>query len=123
MTIKEAISRIDDLMRNSYTTENKIAWLSRVDTMLKAHIIDKHEGHEEVQFAGYSPDADQDTELIAHAPYDEMYPLFLESQIHYYNGEYDKYNNAIVNFQAVYDEYAAWYVANHTPLSKGRFLW
>lgn len=122
MTINEAVSRIDDLMRNAYTTENKIAWLSRVDNMIKAHIIDKHEGNENVSFSGYSPNVDRSTELIANAPFDEMYPLFLEAQIHYYNGEYDKYNNAIVNFQMEYDKYAAWYTCHHTPLSKGRFL-
>ena len=122
MTIKEAISRIDDLMRNSYSIANKIAWLSRADAMLKTHVIDKHVGHEDIRFTGYAPDTDVDTVLLAPAPFDEMYPLFLEAQIHYYNGEYDKYNNAIVNFQAIYEQYAAWYVANHTPLGKGRFL-
>lgn len=123
MTINEAITRLDSLMQNTYTTEDKIAWLSRVDSMLKTHIIDKHKGAEDVAFSGYTPDIDKNTELIAQAPFDEMYPYFIEAQIHYYNGEYDRYNNAIVNFQSVYEQYAAWYVSKHTPNAAGtRFL-
>ena len=120
MTINEAVSRIDGLMRNAYTTENKIAWLSRVDNMIKAHIIDKHEGNENVSFSGYSPNVDRSTELIAHAPFDEMYPLFLEAQIHYYNGEYDKYNNAIIMFNTAFEAYQSYYTRNHLPMIRGR---
>ena len=122
MTVREAITRLDGLMRNAYTTEDKITWLSRADWMVKRHIIDRHEGGEEVTFNGYTA-GDMERELIAPVPHDEMYIRFLEAQIHYNNGEYDKYNNAIMMYQSVFDDFAAMYCRNHMPISTGaRFL-
>lgn len=120
MTIREAIARLDGLMPNTYTTENKISWLSRVDSMIKQQIIETHEGGEDITFHGYNSETDQSTKLIADEPHDEMYIRFMEAQIHYNNGEYDRYNNAITMFQSLYESYAAWYVRRHTPIAAGR---
>ena len=116
MTVREAITRLDNLMRNTYTDEDKITWLSRADWMVKRHIVDRHEGGAAVAFNGYTAE-DMDAELIAKPPHDEMYIRFLEAQIHYNNGEYDRYNNAIMMYQAVYDDYAAMYTMEHLPIS------
>lgn len=122
MTIREAITRFDALMRNTYTNADKVTWLSRADWMVKRHIIDRHEGGDGVEFDGYA-DGDMDTELLVPAPHDEMYIRFLEAQVHYNNGEYDRYNNAIMMFQAVYEDYSAMYTRQHLPISAGaRFI-
>ena len=123
MKIIEAISRLDSLISNTYTEKNKVEWLSGVDSMIKKHIIDTHEGAEDVVFSGYNESTDLQTELLAPAPYDEMYLMWLEAQIHYHNGEYDKYNNAIVMFNTNYESYQAYYTRNHLPVTRGsRFL-
>lgn len=122
MTIREAITKLDALMHNTYTNADKISWLSRADWMVKRHIIDRHEGREDITFNGYT-DADMDKTLLVGAPHDEMYIRFIESQVHYNNGEYDKYNNAIMMFQSVYDDFASMYTREHLPISAGpRFL-
>lgn len=120
MTIFEAINRIDSLIHNTYGNGDKIAWLSRVDHMVKKHIIDTHEGAEEVSFDGYHDNTDPETELLVPAPYDGLYLHWLEAQIDYTNGEYDKYNNAILMFNTEYDGYANYYNRNHTPKSAGK---
>lgn len=43
MTLGEAIQRIDELKHNTYTTGEKIAWLSQLDGNIKALAIDTHE--------------------------------------------------------------------------------
>ena len=44
MKIIEAINRIDSLKHNTYSNNEKLAWLSRLDSMVKRLIIDTHEG-------------------------------------------------------------------------------
>ena len=123
MTIREAITRLDALKFNTYTDTDKVEWLSRLDKMVKTHIIDTHEGAEDVSFTGYDDNTDPGTELLVDAPHDEMYLRWMEAQIHYYNGEYDKYNNAIIMFNTAYEAFQAYYTRNHLPVNRGkRFL-
>ena len=123
MKIIEAINRIDSLKHNTYSNNEKLAWLSRMDSMVKRLIIDTHEGGEGITFTGYDDRTDLNTELLVPAPFDEMYLRWLEAQIDYTNGEYDKYNNAILMFNTDFGDYAAYYNQNHRPVNRGkRFL-
>ena len=118
MTIIEAINRIDALMHNTYTQIDKVLWLSTLDSMVKKHIIDTHEGGEDVTFTGYDDTTNIQTELLMPAPYDEAYLRWIEAQIHYNNGEYEKYNNAIEMFSTPYTGYQNYYNRTHMPVGK-----
>ena len=115
MKIIEAINQIDGLKHNTYTRSEKVAWLSRLDSMVKRLIVDTHEGGENVTFTGYDDRTDIHTELLVHEPFDEIYLRWMEAQIDYANGEYKKYNNSILMYQTVYDSYANYYNRNHMP--------
>ena len=172
MKIIEAINQIDSLKHNTYSHDNKVSWLSRLDSMVKKHIIDTHEGadkgeeitkyiqahkkayeesvteymkvHEvsreeaesnveykeitykeakehieatrnDISFTGYDSLTDSQTELLVPEPYDEMYLRWMEAQIYYYNGEYDKYNNAIDLFNTAFEGYKNYYNRTHKP--------
>ena len=118
MTITEAINKIDSLKHNTYSQSDKVDWLSRLDAMVKKHIIDTHEGAEDVSFKGYDDLTELSTELLVPAPYDEMYLRWMEAQIDYHNGEYNKYNNAILMFNADYESYQNYYNRTHMPKGK-----
>jgi hypothetical protein len=118
MTIIEAIHKIDDLMHNTYSQEDKVKWLSRLDSMVKRLVIDTHEGGESVRFTGYDNSTDKETVLLMPEPYDEAYLLYLETQICYTNGEYGKYNNAMERFNAVWQNYQNFYRRAHMPKGK-----
>lgn len=120
MKIIEAINQLDSLKHNTYSQDDKVRWLSRVDGMVKRHIIDTHEGADKVTFTGYDEITDINTELLIPAPYDEAYLRWLEAQIDYANGEYGKYNNSIMMFNASFEDYAKYYARNHMPVSHGR---
>lgn len=123
MTIKEAINRIDEHLHNTYSQESKITWLSRVDRMVYIHIISTHEGSELVSFSGYNENTDMDTELLVPEPFSELYIRWMEAQIHYSNGEYNKYNNAILMFNTEYESYGNYYNRNYVPKRNGnRFI-
>lgn len=118
MKLIEAINRIDALKHNTYTQSDKVRWLSTLDSMVKTHVIDTHEGAEEVTFTGYNDETPIDTELLIPAPYDEAYLCWLESKIDYHNGEYGKYNNAVEAFNTFYEGYKVQYNRTHMPKTK-----
>ena len=120
MRIIEAINRLDSLKLNTYTQNDKVEWLSRLDNMVKQQIIDTHEGAESISFTGYTADTPLDTILLVPAPYDEIYLRWMEAQIDYHNGEYDKYNNAIIMFNTTFTAYQSHYNSTHMPVSHGR---
>lgn len=123
MTINEAINITDALKHNAYTEVEKIQWLSKLDWMVKTHILDTHEGAAEVEFSGYDADTDGDTELLVPAPFDAMYQRWLEAQIDLASGEYNKYNVAILLFNTEYESFESHYHRNHRPIPDGkRFL-
>lgn len=119
MKIIEAINRIDALKHNTYTQSDKVRWLSTLDSMVKNHVIDTHEGAEDVVFTGYDDSTDVNkTELLVPAPYDEMYLQWLESKIDYHNGEYGRYNNTVERFNTIYEGFKKHYNRTHMPRSK-----
>lgn len=119
MTIAEVISKVDALKPNTYTQKDKIDWLSNLDARIKSQIIDAHECKDHIFFYGYDEN-DMDTELLACAPYDEMYLRWLEAMIDYHNSEDDRYNNAIMLFNNAYEGYKKHYTRTHMPLSRGK---
>jgi hypothetical protein len=118
--IIDAISKLDDLKYNTYKQDDKVQWLSRLDSMVKKQVIDTHEGAEAVSFSGYTADTPTDTVLLVPAPYDEVYLRWMEAQIDYHNGEYDKYNNAIIMFNTAFEAYQKHYNSVHKPVQRGR---
>jgi hypothetical protein len=115
MKLREAIDRIDSLKHNTYTTAEKVEWISRLDGLVKNQIIDTHEDGENIEFNGYTVEADMERELLIPAPYDDAYIKWLEAKIDYYNGEIARYNNSVMMYQAAYDEYQRYYNRNHMP--------
>ena len=123
MTIREAIDKLDSLVINTYTQADKIEWLSRLETEIKQEIIDTHESSKRFVFSGYDEDTSEDTELIVPAPYDDVYLKWMEAQIHYYNGENNKFNSAMMMYRAALDAFASYYHRYHMPLKRGnRFI-
>lgn len=122
MTIIEAIERIDASKPNACTQEEKIAWLSELDGMIKRDIIDTHEDGEEIIFDGYTDETPVGTELIVGKPYDELYVHYLEAKIDYFNAEYTRYNNSSIKFSDAYSNYAKDYNRSHMPKKK-KFLY
>lgn len=118
MTIMGAINHLDAVKPNGYSQTEKIKWLSTLDGLVKAEIIDTHEGAEKVTFRGYNETTALDTPLLIPHPYDEVYIRWLEAQIDYANGEYGKYNNSITMYNTALSAYEKYYNRTHKPISK-----
>lgn len=115
MTIRDAVGQTDSVIHNTYSTSEKVRWLSQLDWMVKKDIFESFTDGDGALFCGYDSKTDMDTELLVDQPHDEMYLRWLEAQIDYANGELEKYNNAVSMFQAVYDGFRNWYARTHSP--------
>ena len=116
MTLGEAISRLDELKPNGFSRGQKIFWLSALDATFKKEIIDSHEGGGDMGFAPYDEGSADDTALLVPAPYDEVYLRYLEAQIDYSNGEYDRFNNSNAMYAAAYTAFSRAYNRSHMPI-------
>ncbi len=120
MTIIEAINKIDSLKPNNYTPEDKIAWLSTLEGVIKNEIIETHEGSDKATFNGYNEETALDTVMLVPAPYDDIYVKWLEAQIDYYNGETSKYLNSMTMYNSAYAAFERFY--NRTNMPKGKSI-
>lgn len=123
MTIYEAIERVDGLKFNTYPLEEKMLWLSELEGSIVHQIIKRHSGGEAVSFQGFDAETDPQTKLLVDAPFDSIYLRWLEAQIDYHNGEFEKFNAAILLYNTAWENFENHYKQTHRPLSAGcRFL-
>lgn len=120
MTIIEAITRLDDLKFNTYSKEIKRSWLSALDMKIHQEIIQTHEGSDGSTFSGYTEKTPDSTVLLVPEPYDEIYLRWMEAQVDYHNGEFDKYNASIIMFNTALTQFSNRYNHLHRPIPRGR---
>lgn len=116
MTIIEAITQIDKLKPNTFEQTDKVRWLSLLDGVIKAEIIDTHEGGSELTFTGYDESTPLETKLLVPAPYEYLYLRWLESQIDYHNAEIGRFNNSISLYNTAYSAFEKYYNRTHMPI-------
>lgn len=122
MTLKECIDRVDSVKPNQYSIEQKVAWLSYIDGIIKNDVIDTHElpdGWEEFEFMAYNPD-DLTKGLLIPAPYDELYVAYIKMRIDEENGETARYNNSSAMFNAYMDDLAKAWNRQFVPKYNGK---
>ena len=120
MTIIEAITNTDNLKRNSYSQKEKIAWLNKLDGMVKRLGLDTHDGGDSAAFTGYTEHTPLSTELLIPEPFTDVYQRWMEAQIDLANGEYGKYNASITLFDEAWEAYTNDYHRKHKPIGGGR---
>ena len=120
MTIAQAIDRVDRLKSNAYSLGEKREWLRKLEWMLKRNILDTHGPG--LSFRDLNEGSPAEQELLAPAPFDELYIKWLEAQIDYHNGEFDKFNAAMLLFNAAWREFENYYKQEHgSPSGTCRF--
>lgn len=121
MTAGEAITQVDALEPNQYSTDEKMRWLNELDEQIFLEIIKTHEepDTEEFEPAGASTDV-----LLVPSPWcGDLYRWALIAQIRLHNAESVRYNQAITAFSAAYQAFADYYNRTHRPKAAGtRFL-
>lgn len=116
MTIEEAIDQCNQIRPNSYDRDFMLQWLSELDGRIFTEIWKAHIGAENETFSGYDGSTPSGTELLAVYPYEGLYVHYLCAMVDYYNNEYARYNNGMMQFNEVYGDYSKWY--NRTNFTK-----
>ena len=114
MKIHEAIEITDRQKPNGYEREDKVHWLDQLDRRIFRELIATHEGGAE-SFGGYTPYTDDGTELLAEEAYSDLYIKWLMAQIDFANSEIQRYNNSVMMFNSLYQDYADTYNRTHMP--------
>ena len=122
MKIIEAIRTLDELKANTYSTEIKVAWLSRLDNMVTVNVLRHYVGNEEFEFKGYDENADLETELLMPEPFAEAYIRYMSAQIDLHNADYEEYNNTVELFNDMYQQFKNWYNRNHTAIIATKYF-
>lgn len=118
MTIIDAIQKTDTLKPNRYSQDEKIRWLSLVDTEIKSQIIDKHEDGSDVEFLPYNENTPLDKTLLVPHPFDDLYLYWLSAQIDYWDREMVMYNNHMGIYNSLFNDYERYYNRIHMPLGQ-----
>lgn len=119
MTVLEALTMIRELKRSQYRDEVLTGWLSELDGKLWQEVVSGCENAGERPPLPYSIERDEERELLAAFPHEGMYMTWLSAKIDWQNGEYDRYNNALMMFEAQLAEFAGAWIRSHKPLEKG----
>ena len=125
MTLDQALHTADEMKPNQVERARKIDWISTLDKRIFRDVMCAHEKDGSVPdtFAGYDQSTAPDTELLAKAPYDEIYRFYLEMQIDLANQEYEKYNNSAVLYANAWGQFARAYHREHKPIESKGAVW
>ena len=102
MTATECINYIDAIEPNAYTSAQKLGWLSECEGKVYTQLF-------LVQPYEFIPVTSGSRVLVLPAPYDRIYPRYLQAMIHYANGEYDRYANSMAVFNEAWGELNRWF--------------
>ncbi len=125
MTINKAMEQADKLRPNCCPAEEKARWLKELDDRLAAETVGtpaaaETEGAAEAAETVETEQGDGwDAELVAKAPYDGLYVLYLAAMLDFWNQEYDHYANSMEMFNAAAGEWQRAYRRAHTPEKEG----
>lgn len=111
MTVMDAIREADRLKPNAFPAEEKLRWLERLEKRIRTEILQGYDGlAEEDAETGIS-----DRELIAQAPFDEMYIHWLCAQMALYEQELESFNAANALFEALFARFRNKLNREHLP--------
>lgn len=111
--IRDIIQLVDEMKPNAFTEQVKLAWIAELDGKVGANVMLMSIG--DLRQMDYGYPAALDYETLVEFPHDSMYQHWLEAKIDYANGEYNKYQNSMEQFNAHYGDYVRWFARNYEP--------
>ncbi len=113
MTLINAIEDFDRSRANSVELVQKIRWISELDSKINDEYLLNRGGTE---FTPYTLETSGEIELKAPESFSEIYALYLNMKLDYFNGEITRFNNSASLFNRLYKEMGD-SINRHTPVS------
>lgn len=111
--IRDIIQLVDELKPNAFSEEAKLKWIAELDGKVAANVMLLSIG--DIRQMDYSYPEAMEHETLVEFPHDSMYQHWLEAKIDYANGEYNKYQNSMEQFNAHYGDFVRWFVRLYDP--------
>lgn len=124
MTIRQALTQVEQVKPNAVPDEVLVQWLNEVDQTIFKELVKTHEYGTELVFGGYDrTDASgaDSVVLLAPEPYSQLYVYYLCAQIDMQNQEFDLYRNNAALYNKAYSDYASYYNRKIMPASEAKF--
>ena len=119
MTVLECIQYVDSIEPNAYTTDQKCRWVREIEGKVYGQLFLQQPNGFPIrselglmQIILY--------ELAIPAPYNKIYPLYLQAMIHYANGEYDRYAASMQMFNAAWHELVILFAGDYDISDRAR---
>jgi hypothetical protein len=112
-TIGEIIAKVDKNNPNAFSRETKLSWIAQLDGKIAVNVL-LLDVVETEQLRYSLPDA-MDYHPLLKFPHDDIYELWLNSRIHAENGETDRYANTLQLYNAMYKDFARWFLTTYAP--------
>lgn len=122
VSINQVLSRVDRVRQDAVDERTRAAWLLELEGKLFREVILRHECPGPLPVYPTRFPEDGDMPLLAGAPYDRLYDLYLMAQADFVNREWEDYNNTSAMFNdALWQFRRAWH-REHRPLDPGEPL-
>ena len=91
VTVGQVLAQVDGLLPNGYTREEKLRWLQQAEGIIIREVLQPVTR----QVLPVPVELEDSTVLAAKPPYDGLYELYVQAQIHYADGDMARWNNAM----------------------------
>lgn len=91
ITAGQVLTQVDGLLPNAYSREEKLEWLRQAENTVIREVLQPVRRAEMSTLEKIS----ENTGLLAAAPYDRLYALYVQAQIHFADGDAVRCDNAL----------------------------
>lgn len=116
MTVLDCIQYVDSIEPNAYNNEQKARWIRECEGKVYTQVFLQ----QTFDFPDLTPWAMLGMELAVPAPYNKLYPRYLQAMIHYANGEYDRYSSSMQLFNEAWSELNRWFGGDYDITDRAR---
>lgn len=113
-TYTQIIAHVDENKPNAFSSETKLNWLTTLDGKIAADVFLMD--IREIQTLPREYPEALECEPLVGFPHEDIYEHWLEAKIDYANGEYDKYQNSMEAYNAVYNGFVNWFLNTYDPV-------
>lgn len=113
MKIENIIERADTISPNDIPEEEKLAWIAELDGKIALDVM-LMDICEASQF-NYRYPEDLQVEPLVGFPHENLYVLWLRAKIDDHNGEIERYENSMQQYNASFGNFTRWFARTYEP--------
>lgn len=122
MTVSDVIEFVDTVKPNAFPPAVKIRWISQLEGRIASEVfLMAPEEMEQFNYAALDVAEAEKQILLVNFPYDDIYPAWLKAMVDYENGEYNKYQNTMQQFNERFNSFVAWFANAYEPANSYYF--